>query len=174
MMKRTNETERAKDLVRLLGGLGELHGQLVKVVRNKIDAMKRADRPAMRELAQQEHALTTKIQEREGLRRQITDLVGEQVGLSPGEGRSLTMSQLASRLSHSLRCELLDAGGELRETVSKLARANRVAGVVSRDILNHLKWVFASVRSEDEQPAGYSGDGALVSHAGTRIFETVG
>ncbi len=46
--------------------------------------------------------------------------------------------------------------------------------VVSRKILNHLKWVFASVRPGDGKLLGYSGDGAVVAPVNRRIFDAVG
>ena len=55
-----------------------------------------------------------------------------------------------------------------------MAQVNRIAGVVSRELVNHLQWVFASVAPKDDTPAGYSGDGTLVRPVETRVFEAVG
>jgi hypothetical protein len=84
------------------------------------------------------------------------------------------VSQLAEHLPEAQREGLLNIAGKLRGVVSRLAQANRVAGVVSREIVNHLRWVFASVRPAGGQPVAYAGDGALVGPSEARIFEAVG
>ena len=173
-MRRHVEPKYLRDLLRLLDGLQRLHGQLLTLIRSKIDAMRRAEISAMRELSEQEQTLARRLEEREGLRRQLMDAIGEQLGLPPRAARALSVSQLASRLPEGQRADLLDTAGKLREAVAKVAQANRVAGAISREILTHLKWVFASVRPADVRPVGYSGDGEAVGTLDARIFETVG
>ena len=173
-MTRSVAPKRLRDLVRLLGSLQRLQGQLLTLVQSKIDAMKRADFSAMRDLNDQEQAVVKRLQEREGFRRQLADAIGEEVGLPPRSARALPVSQLAARLPEPERTDLLDAAGKLRRAVSRVVQANRVAGAVSREILNHLKWVFASVRPGEEKPVGYSGQGVAVGPCETRILETVG
>ncbi len=166
--------KRLRDLVKLLGSLQRLQGQLLILIQSKIDAMKRADIPAMRDLNDQEQTVVKQLQERDGFRRQLMDAIGEELGLPPRSARALSVSQLASRLPEPARTNLLDAAGRLRGAVSQVAQANRVAGAVSREILNHLKWVFASVRPAEGKPVGYSGQGVPVGPCDTRILETVG
>lgn len=173
-MTQTIESRRIKDLLTLLESLRELYRQLLTLVQSKIDAMRRADTPAMQTLSEQEQALAGRIQEREGFRHQLMDAIGEELHMPPRAARALPMSQLASRLCTRQRSALTDAAGRLREVVAKVTQANRVAGAVSREILNHMKWVFSAVRPRDAEPVGYSGDGALVGPADHRIFETVG
>jgi len=144
------------------------------LIQSKNDAMKRADIPAMRDLNDQEQTVVKQLQERDGFRRQLMDAIGEELGLPPRSARALSVSQLASRLPEPARTNLLDAAGKLRRAVSQVVQANCVAGAVSREILNHLKWVFASVRPAEEKPVGYSGQGVPVGPCDTRILETVG
>ncbi len=172
-MTRPVESKRLRDLIRLLGGLQKLHGQLRSLVEVKIDAMKRADIAAMGELSRQEQTLAERLATYEESRRRLMEAMGEELGLSSQAARAITVSQLASRLSQPQRSLLRDAAGKLREVASQVAQANRVAGVVSREILNHLKFVFASVRPKEGQPVGYCGDGAPVGSGKMQIFETV-
>jgi hypothetical protein len=102
------------------------------------------------------------------------DAIGEALGLSSRSARALSITQLAPRLVDPQRAALTDAADRVRKAVLKVTQANRVAGVVSREILHHLKWIFASVRPRDEKPMGYAGDGAMVPSCGTPMFETVG
>lgn len=173
-MTRGMVPKRLRDLVKLLGSLQRLQGQLLILIQSKIDAMKRADIPAMRDLNDQEQTVVKQLQERDGFRRQLMDAIGEELGLPSRSARALSVSQLASRLPEPARTNLLDAAGRLHRAVSQVAQTNRVAGAVSREILNHLKWVFASVRPAEEKPVGYSGQGVPVGPCDTRILETVG
>ena len=173
-MTRAVEPKRLKDLIKLMGGLQRLQERLLTLIRSKIDAMKRADAPAMRDLNDQERTVAKQLHERDGLRRQLMDAMGEEMGMPSGTARALSVSQLAARLPEPGRTTLLDAAGSLRKVMSRVAQVNRIAGAVSREILNHLKWVFASVRPAEGRPVGYSGDGAVVGSSQSRIFETVG
>ena len=173
-MTKTIEAKRFRDFLRLLDALATMNEQLFTLVGSKIDAMKRADLHAMRECGEREREMVQRMQEREGLRRQLMDAIGEELGLSSRSARALSVSQLASRLTEPQRAALIDAADRVRKAVLKVTQVNRVAGVVSREILHHLKWIFASVRPRDEKPAGYAGDGVLVPNYGTPMFETVG
>lgn len=173
-MGQSLQSKRLRNLIRLLGGLQELHEKLRSLVEAKMDAMKRADVAAMSEVARDEKATAKRLAECEVSRRRLMEAMGKELGLTPQQGQALTVSQLASRLSESDRSILHDAAEKLREVASRLAQVNRVVGVLSREILNHLKWVFASVKPAGQQPVGYSGTGALVGTDKRRIFETVG
>jgi len=173
-MERRMIAKRTRDLVRLLGELKTLQERLLKLIEARIDAMKRADMSAMRELVDREEELTRRILERDGLRRQVADAVAEETGCPPRSGRDMTVSQIAGRVGEPARTHLLDAVADLRRIVLRVVRANRTAGAVARELINHVSWVFASVRPAGGKPVGYSGDGAVVGSAETRLFETVG
>ena len=173
-MTKSLEPKRLKDLLKLLGGVQKLQEQLLELVQAKMDAMRRADISGMRELNERERALAIRLQQREGLRCQLMDQIGNELGLPPGTARAIPVSQVASRLPEPGRGRLLDAAKRLRQVVAQVARGNRMAGVISREILNHLRWVFASVTPKEEKPVGYAVDGMLVGSSKVRIFETVG
>lgn len=165
---------RTRDLVRLLEELKTLQERLLKLVEARIDAMKRADMSALRELTEHEEALTRRIRERDGLRRQVADAVAEETGCPPRSGRDMTVAQLAARVGEPARTLLLDAVADLRKIVLRVVRANRIASVVARELINHVSWVFASVRPAGGKLVGYSGEGAVVGSSEMRLFETVG
>jgi hypothetical protein len=173
-MNKVSKPTRLGDVLKLFDAMRRLYEQLVGLIQSKIDAMRRADVETMRQLTEQEQSVVTRLHEREGFCRQLLDALGEEIGLPPRAGRALSVSQLASHLPPSEQTGLLHASSRLREVVFKATRANRVAGVVSRELLNHAKWILGSVRPAGATPVGYSGDGALVAPVNTRIFETVG
>ena len=163
-----------RELIKLLEMMRERYETLLRLTRAKTDAMERVDLAAMRELDGREERLVRQLQEREGFRRQLMDKIGSSLGLSSQAARALSVSQLADRFSEPFRSNLLKAATELRAVTTRSVQANRMMGVVSREIINHLGWVFASVRPAESRPAAYTGDGAPVRFSNTRIFEAVG
>ncbi|MHC4697736.1 MAG: flagellar protein FlgN [Planctomycetota bacterium] len=173
-MNKSIESSRFHDLRELLARLEELHLELVSLIRAKTDAMKRNDLDAMRDLVAREQTLARTIHEREGLRGQLMDVIGGQMGWPRQTARALSLSQLAARVPDAQRDVLLSVGRSLREAVSRVARVNRIAGAVARQISNHLEWVFASVKPQQAAPAGYSGSGGLVTRSETVLLDAVG
>lgn len=173
-MNKNIESARFCDLRELLAGLERLQVELVSLIRTKIDAMKKNDLNAMRDLAAREQALAGTIHEREGVRRQLMDAIGRQMGWPPQTARALSLSQLAARVPDAQRAVLLAGGRSLRQAVSRVARANRVAGAVAGQISGHLAWVFASVRPRQGGPAAYTGSGGLVARSENVILDAMG
>lgn len=174
MTLESTDCKRLNDLVRLFGVLEDLQHKLATLIQSKIDAIQKADMHAMRELFDKERDIIQRIHEREGLRCQLMDEIGKELGLPSQTARAVPASQLATRLPVSQRGILLDAAAKLRSAIGQVARINRVAGRISSDILRHLQWVFASVVPRDGNPAGYSGNGVPVTARSQRIFEAVG
>ena len=173
-MRLTIEPRRLSDLIRLLGQLEQLHSELTVLVQAKIEAMKRADMKTLQEHSEREQQLVKRIQEREGLRRQLMDVIGEQLGFPPRSARLMTVSQLASRVPEDQGKAILESADGLRAAVSNVARVNRIAGIVATELMGHLRQVFAAVAPRDEKGAAYTGDGAMVARKEKRIFETIG
>ncbi|MEK6798158.1 MAG: flagellar protein FlgN [Planctomycetota bacterium] len=173
-LSRVRGPSRLPDLIRLFGHLAGLQDELFELIDRKIAAMRRADVAAMQECAAREQSLVQRLQEREGLRRQLTDLVGEELALPPGAARCLTVSRLAGRLGDQERRNLNDAAGKLRSAVLKVQQAHRVAGMICREITRHLAWVFAAVRPGEPAGPSYSPAGMVASRSGACLFETIG
>lgn len=171
---RRTEPRHLSELICLLQSLVGTHEELLGVIREKLAAMKRADLHAMREAACRERTLASTIHEREGLRRQLMDLIGDEMGLPPKSARLFTVSQLEARLPDASARALRTAADQLLHVMHKVAQSNRVAGNACREIVNHMKWVFEAVRPAADRPVGYAGDGALVGPAPTKIFEAMG
>ena len=167
-------TKRLNDLIRLLEQTRDIYEQLLQTIQTKIDAMRHADLNEMREQTLQEHALAKLLHEREGLRCQIMELIGIELHMSASQARAMTMSDLSKSVSKSDAKRLMEISGTLRDTVTRVAQANRVAGTTTREILNHLKWVMDSVKPKDDQPINYTDDGTIAPSHDTKLFEVVG
>lgn len=171
---RVSEGARIRDLITLLTRLSDLYDELFALVDEKIAAMRRADLDAMRACGDKEQLLARTLHERQGLRIQLMEALGKELGLPPAVARAITVSQLATHIPAPQRKVLTDAADRLRATIAKVAQANRVAGVISRELVNHLRWVFAAVRPQDDRPVDYGDAGVLVSRPATYLFEAVG
>lgn len=173
-MKKTMEPAHLKDLISLFRVLDGLQERLLILIREKLQAMRSSDMALLQSLSLREQKLIESIQEREGLRQQIMDCIGRELGLAARAGRTMTVSQLSTYLPERSALLLENAASELRTVVAKVAQANRVAGATSREIVNHLSWVFASVRATHDSPVCYSGDGGAVGVVGARLLDAVG
>lgn len=168
------DTKRINNLVRLLEEIAGAYHELGGLVQKKTDAMKRADLPGMRSAMVEEQGLVRRLNECEGLRRQMMDAIGQRLGLPSKLARTVSASQLAIHLPEPEGQRLLAVAERLKETMARVARINRVAAGISREILGHLKAVFSAVTSVGEEPVGYSGTGAPVGVGEARLIEAVG
>jgi len=173
-MKGGVDLRRLRDLVRLFDGLRMLHDELFHVLESKIDAMRRADVTGIQSAGEREQVIVLRMQEREGFRRQLMEAIGGDLGLSAKAARSLTVSQLAARLPDPERNLVVNAGSRLQTVMAKSAQANRLAATIARDVVQHMKWVFAAVRPADAVPVGYTGRGRTVVIDDASLFEAVG
>jgi len=165
------EPRRLCDLVKLLDAMRVLHGELVALANVRLDAMRRADGLLMAQLDEREAAAVRRLQERDGLRKQLMDAIGDELGLRAG--RTMTVSELAGRLPAEARAALHAAADALRGVVADLAQLNRVVGLAAREVVHHMSWVFAAVRPKAGAVQGYASDASPVGDTG-RIFEVVG
>lgn len=170
----TDLTKRVRDLVRLMDDMRELYGQLFTCIDSRLAAMKRADWEAMHAGGERSRSITVRLAERDGLRRQLLDAIGRELGLPPSAGRTLTVSDLAARISPDEASALQAAANRLRPVMAGVGQANRVAGFVARGILEHLRWVFEAVVPRTEHSGGYGGDGAAAAPSNAILFETLG
>ena len=162
------------DLIQVLRTLRSLHEQLLAAVRDKLDALRRADLPALGEATRTEQDLVRRIHEREGLRRQLMDLIGEQLQLPGRKGRQLTAGELAERLPAAQADTLRHEAAQLRAVMDQVVKANRTAGTVSRRVLEHFEAVFAAVTQPAAPATGYAAGGARDVTTGTALLEAVG
>ncbi len=166
--------KRIDDLIRLIKEMNTLHRELAAVVEVKLAAMKKADMDGMRVQASREHDLVGRISEREGFRRQIMEAIGGAMGITAKTARVMTVSQLAKRVGGKDGPVLLRVASELKESMARVARINRLAGAISLNVLGHLQAVFGAVASCGTKQVGYSGSGKMVNVRDRRLIETVG
>lgn len=165
--------QRVAQLVTVLGELKRLHDELAIVVQRKLDAMRAANADAIRSTCSREEFLAQKIREQDGLRRQLLELVGTQMGLAGEVARAMTVTELADRVGEPARSRLLVLAAALRERVRATADTNRVVGLVSHEMLKHFRQVYGVMAEANRAPGLYSRRGRNENPAIT-VFEAVG
>lgn len=173
-MRRTIEHKRLRDLLRVLDQLRQLHVELDDVVRAKINAMRQADMATLQTVTDSERTIVQRITEREGFRRQLMDAIGEQLGLPTNAARVMSVSQFTARIDRDQAARIVESADRLKEAVAALARTNRMAGVIAKELSNHLQWVWSAVRPVAAQRIGYTSGGAPAEATDARVFETLG
>ncbi len=168
------ETSRVATLVRLLDEIAELHAKLLAAIDLKIDAMKTADTDQIREAMLGEKRIVEQINEREGLRRQLTVNLGRSYGMSPERSRRMSALQIAERFAGTETARIESAVTKMRELTTQIARRNQVAQLVSQNILRHMRIVFASMTAPADGGVAYSADGQTNAATNERIFDLVG
>ncbi|MCA9253551.1 MAG: flagellar export chaperone FlgN [Phycisphaerales bacterium] len=174
MVMQGPDNSRITTLVRLLDEIAELHVRLLAAIDAKIAAMKTADTDQIREAMLGEKAIVEQINEREGLRKQLTVNLGRSYGVSPQRARAMTAMQLAERFAGAEAPKIEAAVKRMRELTGQIARRNHVAQLVSQNILRHMRVVFASMTAPTTGGAAYSSDGQASVSANERIFDLVG
>ncbi len=175
--KTTTQTANKNDrrvptLVRLLGDLAGAHEDLLAAIDAKIAAMRTADAEQIRAACLQESAIAERINEREGLRRQLVENIMRGYGLSPTAARRLSAAQIAARLGGRSGEDILTAAGRLKELTGAVTRRNHVAQLIAQNVLRHVKHVFTAMTGAETSP-GYTHAGESVA-CRPAIFDAVG
>ncbi len=170
-------SRRLADMATLLGQIREQYDELFSVLDAKIAAMRKADWNALAAFNERGKAISRRIAERDGLRRQLLDAIGLDLGMAPRTGRTLNMTQLIERIPSKYQHVapgLRAAAESLLPALTKAAQANRVAGYIARGVVDHLRWVFEAVMPRCEGGGEYRGDGAAAMRSGPLMMDTLG
>lgn len=164
-------TQGADALARLLDQLIARHEALHTVIADKLEAMRRSDVPAMLEASAREAAVADEILKLDQQRAAVaTDLAAR---MQWPASVTVRIRALAARLEPAAAKRLIDRADVLREKMLSVARANRVVELVCKQMLRHMKAVFADLVQPDEANKTYSAGGAVDRPAGPQVFNTV-
>lgn len=165
---------RLQELVHLMDVMHKLHGKLLKLADAKLDAVRKADVGRLGELLAQEAVSLTRLRARHQDRQRILGALCGELGVGSRCVKDVALSQLIAHLAPEEQSRLQGAAARWREMSARLAKANRMVGAVTRELLGHLTWVFASVRPETDEVTHYSPRGLARGSVATGILETVG
>ncbi len=174
MTQRRVIQSRSKDLVVLLGDLKRLHEEMLGVIRQKLAAMRQADTDALNSCLARERFLADRISQQEGLRQQLVQIIGKALGLELEARRTLTLSVLAEGLPEPERTQLLGLAAALRECLGQIESANKVAALVTGEMLKHFRQVYSAMARAGQTTGTYSSGGQLTTDRPTQVFDAVG
>jgi hypothetical protein len=164
----------ARDLVRLLTDLAGLHAEMAGHVREKLDAMRKADSERIAAITARELLLAEKVAEREGLRRQITRRIAEALGVQRAEAETMRVGELADRLSEPRRSQLITAATGLRQRLEELQRLQKTNALVTQAVLKHLSEIMGVMCVGGPAMESYTRGGRRARQCAASVFEAVG
>lgn len=168
-------TDLTPELGSVLNRLIGLQNELLGAIREKLDAMRRSDADDMMSAAQCEGRICSRISALDARRREIVTALCRRTGLvAPAGVRHVSLRMLAAGLDEAARAELLETGQVLRETMLRVAEANRVVELVSREMLAHFKNLFMVFTQNHDSRPTYSRGGSLESGDGVKVLDAVG
>lgn len=167
-------SDRLSELMLVFNGLAEHYRELAALAQRKVTLIGKADLASLSAVVTREEAVIPMLQRLEGLRRQLLEWIGRSYGMSPQASRRMSASQLLQRVEPSRRAELERVVQELRRAASDLSEANRIAGLVSAQVLTHLREIFTAISRLDEPHAVYAPSGRRLASASRTLFETTG
>lgn len=163
---------------RLAASLEELavrQESLHRVIRGKLEAMRRADVEGMIAASHREGELTNEVTLLDAQRRDVAAELCAEIGIPPAErGRPASLRRIAARLGDVDRPRIVKLADLLRERMLQVAEANRVVELVSREMLAFFKAVFTAIVRDDGAPRVYSACGEMGAAAGARVLDAVG
>jgi hypothetical protein len=168
------DNARVSTLAQLLDELTKLHGALVQAVDERIAALRTSDFEALRAALEAEERLLERLRERDGLRRQLTENIARGYGIAPGGASKLSARQLAGRIGGANGAALIAAADRLKPVLEQLAQRNRLAQLITRNVLRHVEHLFAALTGGPNPQRDYGRGGAVSYRPGQIIFDTVG
>lgn len=174
MTAANRDNARLATLVKLLDELCEAHAALVRAVDERIAALRRADFVSLRLALESEQRLLDRIRERDGLRRQLTENIARGYGIAPAAAARLSARQLAGRIGGAKAAALIGAAERLKAILTDLAKRNRLAQLITSNVLRHVEHLFAALTLGPHALRDYSRGGSVAYAPGQIIFDTVG
>jgi len=182
--------KRVDELITVLAELKGLHDELLVVLRAKLDAMRRADAERMQSCGARERFLAERIRQREGLRRQLAEIVADGLGLhervgaetagrqaKPTERRAteaITVSRLAERIGEPRRTRLTVLAAQIREAIEQVDRVNRVVALVAMEMAEHFRRVREVMISAGIEQDVYLPTGTRARVGVSHVIDAVG
>lgn len=173
MRDRTAE-RRVSQLVTLLEDIRRLYEELRDVMERKLVGMRHADTDVVMATARRERFLTDRIQERNGLRRQLMELIAESLGEARAAGATMSVSDVASRMHGETAEQLRALALTTRTVMLRVSDLNRIAGVVGKEMQEHFRRVQSAMTAGLRRPGGYSRSGGIEASETLQVFETTG
>jgi hypothetical protein len=170
---KTIET-RTGELIVLMGDLQKRHEELLAVIQQKLAAMRRADTEGLNSCLARETFLADQIRQREGLRQQLMQLINKELDVPAEAAQRLSLRELAERFNEPRKGQLLGLAAGLRKVLISIDSANKVAALVTGEMLKHFRQLYAAMAQAGQSSGTYSAGGRLTAGKPVQVFDAVG
>lgn len=161
----------ARDLVRLLSDMTGMYGEMAMHMHDKIEAIKKADTDRITSITAREMTLTDRLMERQGLRKQLTRLLQQELGLGAAPMR---ITLIAERLPEPRRSQLLTVTAGLRKQLESMEQLRLTSTLVAQQMLKHLDEVMSVMTAGAPGGDLYGRGGVRQQSSMAHVFEAVG
>ena len=163
------------ELAGVLERLCKIQSLVNTAVREKLDAMRRAEVVEITARAHREGELAAQTAELDKSRRDVVARLCKALGISAvEEGREISLRSLVRRLAPPHRDRLAALANDLRERMIKTAESNRVVEIVCHEMMTHFKAVFEAMTSVAAESGVYGARGRRAHSGEPLALDAVG
>lgn len=159
-----------QELIELLRQMLATQERLLAIANARLEAIKTFDAGALNGLLERERVEVARAQQLDMTR---ANLVSRFAALF-GRGVPTTTSEIASRCREPEKTQLLVIAGQLRESVEKLQRVNRINSKVSQSVVTSLSKVVQIITGVAQQAGLYMRNGRKSAIKGIHMLDAVG
>jgi flagellar biosynthesis/type III secretory pathway chaperone len=158
------------EMIDLLTLMQQTHDRLLAIATARQDAIKTFDAEGLNALLERERKELVTAQSLDQRRR---NLLGR---LQPllGRGVTPTTSLIAARCNEPQKTQLLILSGQLRATIEKLDRVNRINSKVSQSVVASFAKVMSIITGVAQQAGLYMRNGRKAAISGIHLLDAVG
>lgn len=176
MKKQANDmTAMVNELAGMLKQLADLQSLVNVAVRDKLEAMRRADVNEIARRSRREAELSAQVVEVDKARRAVVGRICATLGVAATEGgREITLRSLIKKLPVADRDRLSALANVLRERMLATAESNRVVEIVCHEMMAHFKAVFSAMTSAASERGIYGERGGRAPSGEPLVLDAVG
>ncbi|NOT00813.1 MAG: hypothetical protein HOP29_09315 [Phycisphaerales bacterium] len=164
----------ADDLAALLDRIAVSYAALHECLEEKLACLRCAELENIDSFLGRERLLAAQLIEQDGMRRRIMEQLGRPYGMSAEKARGMPVRRLAERLGEPHSSRLCAAADRLKEQIGRTQALAGMVERVSRDVLVHVREMFAAVAAPFAGGEGYCPRGATRGSRPRELFEAVG
>ncbi len=152
-----NSDSPASELVRCLADTQTQLRELLRIARDKLEAMRTADVATLNACTRSEVDLLQRVYRGEQQRNAVVARLAQT--LPGGRRRELSLNQIAGQSPEPVRSRLQAQIAGLRTAATELKRENDLNSRVARDLQRHIRGVFSALGNARRETAVYGQDG---------------
>lgn len=163
--------DRIRDLEHLLTELVGLYESQLEVLQRKLAAMRCSDVQTIQSCVAREGELVKTISSREGLRRRLMVLIGQDLGWNENESRNMTISRLTQHVEGKRKLGLLVQARRLAGLLKDVSSVNEVASLFAGRMLEHYRYIFGQITQGIADSPVYVPEGDQPHEVGAQVFD---